>query len=171
MTEDPFAPAPSRPIWLVTLADLALLLVGFFVLMQANGAVPPKELARGIAEGFGASAPEPIAVEAQGVAGFAPGAADLPALPDELVDWAKQAVRDPRVALTVTGTTDGSAGDVDRGSGSAAVLAADRARAVVTALAAAGVPVARILITTAPLPAGRRVVVTLAFAGEQGHKP
>jgi hypothetical protein len=51
------------------------------------------------------------------------------------------------------------------------VLAANRAAAVVALLADAGVPVARTVITTAPRPAGRRVVVTLAFAGEQEKKP
>ena len=29
-------PPPARPLWLWTLADLALLLVGFFVLVQAT---------------------------------------------------------------------------------------------------------------------------------------
>ena len=163
---DPFAPVPSRPVWLMTLADLALLLVGFFVLLQANRTIPPAELARGIAEGFGAVAPAPIAVEAHGVAGFAPGAAD--AAPSAALDrWAREATRDPRVALTVTGGTDGTAADVDRASGSATVLAANRAARVVALLSAAGVPVARATIATAPKPIGRRVVVTLAFAGEQ----
>ena len=172
MGDDPFAPAPSRPLWLVTLADLALLLVGFFVLLQANSTIPAKELARGIAEGFGgAAAPAAIAVEAESAGGFAPGAADLPVAPDALIAWARQATRDPRVALTVTGATDGSAADVDLVSGSATVLAADRARFVLATLAAAGVPVARATIATAARPAGRRVIVTLAFAGEQEKKP
>ncbi|KQT35129.1 hypothetical protein ASG29_03135 [Sphingomonas sp. Leaf412] len=159
-------------MWLMTLADLALLLVGFFVLMQANTVIPSKDLARGIAEGFGAApAPAPIAVDAHLVAGFAPGAADLPGLPAPLVAWATAATRDPRVALTVTGAVDGSAADTDRATRSATLLAADRARAVLAALAAAGVPVARAAIATAPIPAGRRVVVTLAFAGEGEKKP
>jgi flagellar motor protein MotB len=169
--EDPFAPAAGRPTWLVTLADLALLLIGFFVLMQANRSLSPAELARGMAAGFGITEPDPIAVEARGIEGFAPGAADVAAAPHDLVAWAKQATRDPRVALTVTGATDGSAADVDLLSHSAAVLAANRAAAVVALLADAGVPVARTIITTAPRPAGRRVVVTLAFAGEQEKKP
>lgn len=169
--EDPFAPATARPLWLVTLADLALLLVGFFVLLQANRTIPPAELARGMAAGFGAPAPAPIAVEARGVVGFAPGAAEVAEAPAALVAWARQATRDPRVALTVTGATDGTAADVDLASGSAAVLAADRAAAVVALLADAGVPVARTVITTAARPAGRRVIVTLAFAGEKEKQP
>ena len=44
MTAEDFpAPAASRA-WMVTLADLALLLVGFFVLLQANHEVPPREI-------------------------------------------------------------------------------------------------------------------------------
>ena len=171
IADDPFAPAPSRPLWLVTLADLALLLGGFFVLLQANRTIPPAELARGMAAGFGAAAPAPIAVDAHAIDGFAPGAPDLAALPAEVAAWARQATRDPRVALSVTGSTDGTAADVDPASGSAAVLAANRAGAVVARLAGAGVPVARTVITTAPRPAGRRVVVTLAFAGEKEKQP
>ena len=53
--------APGRPLWLVTLADLALLLVGFFVLLQANQTLSPRELARGIAQGFGVE-PAPAAM-------------------------------------------------------------------------------------------------------------
>ncbi|WP_137788436.1 flagellar motor protein MotB [Sphingomonas sp. 3P27F8] len=39
------ARAPARPLWLMTLADLALLLVGFFVLLQANQTLDPHKLA------------------------------------------------------------------------------------------------------------------------------
>ncbi|MFX5817433.1 flagellar motor protein MotB, partial [Acinetobacter baumannii] len=44
---------PSRPIWLMTLADLALLLVGFFVLLQASQQLDRAALARGLRAGFG----------------------------------------------------------------------------------------------------------------------
>lgn len=158
---------PARPLWLVTLADLALLLVGFFVLLQANQTLSPRNLARGIAEGFGAE-PPPAAmpVAAHGIAGFAPGGAVLPQSPAALVGWARAELRDPRVRLTVTGATDGSAADVDPASRSATVLAADRARAVAAALVAGGVPDRRLLLSTTPARGTRAVTVTLAFAGE-----
>ena len=164
MIDDPLCPPAARPVWLVTLADLALLLVGFFVLMQANR-LDPKEIARGMAEGFGVAAPA-MPVEAQAVRGFAPGSALPPDLA-ALAAWARTATRDPRVALTVTGATDGAADD--RAEGSAALLAADRARAVAAALARAGVT--RAQIATDPRPSGRHVIVTLAFAGEEGKLP
>ena len=37
---------PARPIWLITLADLALLLVGFFVFIQANNHLDGRKLAQ-----------------------------------------------------------------------------------------------------------------------------
>ena len=164
MTDDPLAPPAARPVWLVTLADLALLLVGFFVLMQANR-LPAQEIARGMAEGFGVEAPA-LPVEAQALRGFASGSAAPPAT-DALVAWARAATRDPRVALTVTGATDGT--PADRIEGSAALLAADRARAVAAALAGAGVT--RTRIATDARASGRHVIVTLAFAGEEGSQP
>lgn len=165
--------APARPLWLMTLADLALLLVGFFVLLQANQTLDPHKLAEGLREGFGgAVTPASIKtppVKAMPIAAnimpdFAPGSAALPAAPDGLVGWAKDAARDPRVALTVTGATDGTAADVDPSTGSAAVLAADRARAVAAALAT--VAPGRILVATTNRPGRRQVIVTLAFEGE-----
>ena len=77
---------------------------------------------------------------------------------------AGEAARDPRVALTVTGGTDGTPADVDPSTGSAAVLAADRARAVAAALGQ--VAPGRILVSTTNRPGPRQVTVTLAFAGE-----
>lgn len=162
---DPLAPHVARPLWLVTLADLALLLVGFFVLVQANARLDLAAVARGFAD----RAPAPaLPVDATAVTGFAPGSAQLAQSGSGLVTWARAATRDPRVALAVSGATDGTAADVDRGTGSSALLAADRARAVAALLAAAGVPTRRLLITNTVAPVGRRVTVTLAFAGETG---
>lgn len=162
------APAAARPLWLVTLADLALLLVGFFVLLQANQHLDRKALASGFRAGFGASAdkgaPDPLPVAAAGMFNFAPGSATLPAAPDGLIAWAREATRDPRVSLRITAAVDGTAADVDRDTGSAAVLAADRARAVAAALAT--VAPGRIVILTADRPSRRQVVVTLSFTGE-----
>lgn len=167
--EFPDAPA-GRPLWLVTLADLALLLVGFFVLIQANQSLDRKALADGIRAGFGApaavTATEPLPVASAGVFDFARGSAVLPASAGSLRAWAREAVSDPRVSLRVTASVDGTAGDVDRDTGSAAVLAADRARAVAVALSP-DVPGHRLLIETAERPSRRQVVVTTAFTGEK----
>ena len=178
MTADEFPETlPGRPVWLITLADLALLLVGFFVLIQASQHVDRKALARGIREGFGAPAanpaamPDPIPVAAAAMMNFAPGSAILPAAPAGLVAWAREALRDPRVTLKISGTADGSVTDVDPTTGSGAVLAVDRARAVAAALAGAHtLPAGRMTIVNAPDIPGRNrraVIVTLGFAGAQ----
>lgn len=170
MTDALFDPAPARPVWLITLADLALLLVGFFVLLQAHRAEERPALGQGIAAAFGAApTPDetPVAVAAERVA-FAPGSADLPAAPTGVLAWALDAARDPRVTLNVAGATDGSPADRDPASGSAMLLAADRARSLAAALAAAGVPGDRIAISTAsPAAHARAATVTLAFTGEE----
>lgn len=178
--EHEFPEAPqSRPAWLMTLADLALLLVGFFVFLQASQQLDRKALAQGIRAGFGAPrAPEPVAsatkasdpmpLAAAAMLDFAPGSAMLPTSPASLVAWAREAARDPRVTLRITGSVDGSAADVDGPSGSGAILAADRARSVAVAIAAArAVPAGRMTIVGAPKPdyGHRNVLVTLGFAG------
>lgn len=163
--------APARPLWLITLADLALLLVGFFVLLEANRQLDPRAITRAVAVGLGVP-PPPVAVAAEVVSGFAPGSAALPASPDALAAWARAELRDPRVALRITGATDGSAADTDRATGSAALLANDRARAVAAALAARGVPIERTQISNAEVGArpARHVLITLAFIGEEGTR-
>lgn len=169
-------PAPSKPLWLVTLADLALLLVGFFVLLQASE--KPRAVTDALRASFGgttdanAHAPAPAAmpVMAAGMLDFAPGSASLPDSPAAIVAWAREGVRDPRVSLTITGQTDGSAADVDPATGSAAILAADRARTLAATLA----PVSRrITVTTATRPGRRAAIVTFAFIGDQptDHQP
>ena len=160
----------TRPLWLITLADLSLLLVGFFVLMQANQKVDGAKLADGFRAGFGierpaASAPMPVAIAA--IDGFAVGSADLPSDPGHVIAWAREMTRDPRVTLRLMGYTDAGAADVDEATGSAALLAADRARALATALVAADVARDRFSIETAAAPGRRQVVVTLGFAGER----
>lgn len=163
-------PQPNRPLWLITLADLALLLVGFLVLIQATQTggrhLGGKALAEGMRAGFGGTEPDttPMPVASAGLLDFAPGSAIPPAAPAALVAWAREAARDPRVQLTVTGSTDGSRADVDPATGSAAILAADRARAVAAALSSVA-PV-RVTITTTTRPGRRAAMVTLAFAGE-----
>ena len=161
--------APARPPWLMTLADLALLLVGFFVFVQAGQQLDQGALAKGIREGFGvhdaASAVPPMATTAAAISGFAAGSAELPQDPAALIAWAREATRDVRVVLRVAGAVDGTAADVDAVTRSGAVLAADRARSVATILLVArAVPADRLTLTTAR--AGHRAVtVTTAFAG------
>lgn len=158
--------APPRPLWLMTLADLALLLVGFLVLVQATN-LDRRALADGLREGFGVAPAEPIPLAAIALPGFAAGSAALPGPTGAIVTWAREALRDPRVSLRIAGSSDGSAGDVDAATGSGAVLAADRARAVAAVLARAErIAPDRITISNASA-GGRQVVVSLGFAGEQ----
>lgn len=158
-------PILTRPLWLVTLADLALLLVGFLVLLQATQQLDRAALARGLRAGFDnneGSAPMPVA--ATGILDFAVGSATITGPTATLVDWARDAARDPRVTLTITGSVDGSAVDVDPLTHSATILAADRARAVAAVIAVA--TSARIVILTAAKSGRRAAMVTLAFTGE-----
>ena len=96
-------------------------------------------------------------------------AAALPRSTDAITRWASDVARDPRVMLTVTGSVDGSPADVDSTTGSAALLAADRARALAAAIA--GATHARIAIITSQTPGRRAALVTLAFAGERKDRP
>ena len=189
-------PQPGRPLWLITLADLALLLVGFFVLLQATQTasdrpLAPRALAAGLREGFGSpatvpadtarsrslapSAPRAVAqptalpVAAAGMLDFAVGSAVLPTSPDTLAAWARDAVQDPRVQITVTGSVDGSPGDVDPVTRSAAILASDRARAVAAAIA--HVAPGRVTLATSPTTGRRAAIVTQAFVGEPPRTP
>jgi outer membrane protein OmpA-like peptidoglycan-associated protein len=157
-------PRASRPIWLTTLADLALLLVGFFVFLQANR-VDPHTLAASFRAGFGVEDKPAIAVDIATVANFAPGSAQVTNAGAALA-WAPIATRDPRTRLRVTGEVDGSADDVDPITGSGAILAADRARAVAALLVRAGAAApGRILIASGR--GQRRVVLTLAYEGTE----
>ena len=160
MTDFP-TPSPARPLWLVTLADLALLLLGFVLLVQATEAKKRDALSRSLREAFGTeSAPMPVAAFA---VRFTPGSA-IVADPASLVAWAREAVRDPRVELAVTATTAGARDDT--APGGPTLLAADRARAVGVVLTGL-VPPGRLRLSTDPHPRGRTATVTLAFAGER----
>jgi outer membrane protein OmpA-like peptidoglycan-associated protein len=168
MNEDALLdPPPGRPLWLWTLADLALLLVGFFVLVQATDR---RALARGLREGFGVTAPDvasdPIPLAAAAVA-FAPGSARLQS-DAGLIDFATSNLRDPRASLRVSGGTSG-AGDVDPATRSADLLATDRARAVVTYLIARGIAADRITIASAST-ARRTALVTVSFTGDLANR-
>jgi len=160
-------PAPTRPLWLMTLADLALLLLGFMVLMQSLTPQHDAALAQSLRQRFAASPqPLPMPVASAAVLDFAPGSATLPATAAPLTEWARAATRDPRVSLTMSGSTDGSATDVDAATRSAPLLAIDRARAIGAMLVAAhAVAPDRITVTTQPGTRRRAVTVTLAFTG------
>jgi len=151
MTDDPLAPPAVRPAWLVTLADIALLLLGFVILVQAIS--NHDALARSLRERFGA-AETTVPVAAAAVT-FEAGSAAL-GDPRPLVVWARDALRDPRVSVTVTGSADGEE-DL--------LLATDRARAGLAALIAAGIPSERLQLATTRA-AGRRVTLTLSFTGQ-----
>lgn len=150
MTADPFPAASARPLWLVTLADLALLLLGFVMLVQATA--NRDALARSLRERFGTA--EATVTVAAAAAEFAPGSAML-ADARPLVAWAKDALRDPRVTVTVTGAAEPAEG---------VLLAADRGRTALAALVVAGLPADRLQLATTPAPA-RRVTLTFAFTG------
>jgi hypothetical protein len=152
MTDDPFVTADAKPLWLITLADLALLLIGFLVLIQVTS--DRRAVTQGLREAFAASEPAPMPVDAIAVA-FAPGSA---ALIDHAasIGWTRDALRDPRVTIAIAGSAGAGEGGV--------LLASDRARAVAAALTSAGVPADRLTLTTTRGPA--RATLTLAFAGE-----
>ncbi|HEX4694581.1 flagellar motor protein MotB [Sphingomonas sp.] len=167
MSDDLLDPPPGRPLWLWTLADLALLLVGFFVLIQATDR---QALAKGLREGFGATKvdapnPDPIPLAAAAVA-FAPGSA-VPQAPEMLLDFARASLIDTRASLRVSGGTAG-AGDVDHATGSADLLATDRARAIAAYLINHGVAADRVAIASATT--GCRVLVTVSFTGNTAQR-
>jgi flagellar motor protein MotB len=183
MTLTPFdtQDAPARPLWLMTLADLGLLLLGFFVFVQASQHLDPAALSASIREGFGieavATTPEPdappviepaMAQELGSVAAFASGSAEITQDTAALALWVRGATADPRTRVRLSAGTDGTSGDVDPVTRSAALLAADRARAVAVALVEAGA-IAPDRIEFAggeDAPKGRRVLIAIGFAGD-----
>jgi outer membrane protein OmpA-like peptidoglycan-associated protein len=152
--------APKRAPWLMTLADLSLLLLGFFVMIQAaqsRGPESARNFARGLRMAFDggdastrlklAPSPSPLALEANVMTGFAPGQAVLPASPQDIIDWVRDTTGDPRSRLIVRGHADGTIGDVESTTGSGLALASRRAEALASAIEASGaIPAARMRI-------------------------
>jgi outer membrane protein OmpA-like peptidoglycan-associated protein len=146
-----------RARWQVTLADLSLILVGFFVMLNAfqqRSAGDRIALASGLRGALSAS-PHPaaptFAVAANRVDGFAPGSAALPPSIHAAAAWVRQSASDPRTSLIVTGRADPS-------EGSGLALPAARAEAVAAYLArSAAIDRARIR-TVAESPGAGRVV-------------
>ncbi|MGN5374988.1 flagellar motor protein MotB [Sphingomonas hankookensis] len=163
-----FDTAPGRPLWLTTLADISLLLVGFFVFLQAAQAVDRSALTAGIRAGFDAE-PIPMALERAMIDGFAPGSAALPGGTANTVDFVREAATDRRIAVTLTGGTDsaGAGRDVDPATGSAAILATDRARAVAALLVREGAAMPTQITFAPPGIGGRGVHIDLGFAGDR----
>jgi hypothetical protein len=142
-----------RPLWLVTLADLSLLLVGFFVFLQATAHKPAREqaaISAGIREAFGGEPNARLAVDANAVA-FAPDSAAAPDL-GAIRGWARDALADPRTRLVVTGYAD---------PGEGLALAGARADAVIRGLS--GVAPARLRAGAALLPGAHRVTLTISY--------
>jgi hypothetical protein len=137
----------GRPLWLVTLADLSLLLVGFFVFLQATREERRPAIAAGIREAFGGAAAAPIPVEANRIA-FAAGSAALPDMAPVRA-WLAQAAADPRTRVTVTGHDPADL-----------TLAAARADAVAGAL---GLPPARIRRAAAVRPGATHADLSISF--------
>ena len=156
-------PTRGRPLWLMTLADLSLLLVGFFVFLQATShknAAQQAAIGAGIREAFGGDPAARLPVDANALTGFAAGGADLPPGLADIAAWAREALSDPRTRLVVTGYADASAADRIDGSGLAlAGLRADR----VTAELAATIPPDRIRTDAAVAPGLRRVTLSISF--------
>ncbi|HEU4968695.1 flagellar motor protein MotB [Sphingomonas sp.] len=153
----------SRPLWLITLADLSLLLVGFFVFLQATSHKPRPEqeaIQAGIRQAFGGIGPMPLAVEANAMTGFAPGSALLPRDGAAIAAWARDALSDPRTRLIVTGYADGS--PEDRAEGSAMALAGMRAEAAAAALGNS-VPRQRVRLAASVVPGARRVTLVISY--------
>jgi flagellar motor protein MotB len=144
-----------RPLWLMTLADLSLLLVGFFVFVQATArhdAPRRAALAAGIRDAFGGAAgpAAPIAVDANRLTGFTPGSAALPDMRG-VAAWLGEAARDPRSHVEVTGYADPSEG---------LALAAARADAAAQAL---GLGPDRARLTATVQPGARQVLLSISF--------
>lgn len=158
-----FDVAAGRPLWLTTLADLSLLLVGFFVFLQASQMVDRQALTAGIRAGFDADA-APMTVDRGVIDDFAEGSAAMPASYGRTLDFVRAAAADRRIEVTLTG---GTAGDVDAATGSAAILASDRARTVAAALVADGAVRPDQLTFAPPATGTRGVRIDLGFAGDR----
>jgi hypothetical protein len=143
----------ARPLWLITLADLSLLLVGFFVFLQATShkpAIQQAAISAGIREAFGGGAGPRLSVDANAVA-FARGSAVPPDL-RAIRAWAEEAIVDPRTRLVVTGYAD---------PGESLSLAGARADAVLGQLT--HIPFDRVRAGASRLPGARRVTLTISY--------
>jgi flagellar motor protein MotB len=170
------------PLWLMTLADLALLLVGCFALLQATSRLGEKDrtqIVAGLRSAFGGSELQmeeeaSVAVGINRVGGFAPGSDQSSGDHAALIDWVRANMTDGRTLLDIIGHADGSA--ADRIDGSAVSLAARRAATVAAMIERSGaLPRDRLLITV-DMPAEdrpadasrRRVDIRIIYARPDG---
>lgn len=132
-------PRTGGPLWLITLADLSLLLVGFFVFLQATAHSRRTNRPRSGEHPGGLWRPQrrtgTRGCGQQRRGAFRPAAARLPASIGGAAAWARDALADPRTYLIVTGYADG--GTADRLAGSGLALAGLRAGTVADALGGA----------------------------------
>lgn len=140
-----------RQRWALSFADLALLLLGFFVLLQAKP--DGNHLSAGLRAAFGARAN--AAIEQPALAWFEPGEAVLrPQARATLRDFAHSA---GKAGLIVS--SRGTEADAARFDGWE--LAAARTAAVARALADAGIPQERIAVMIDPATGGgQRIQIT-----------
>ncbi|GAA0725943.1 flagellar motor protein MotB [Sphingomonas japonica] len=169
MTLARFDEPVARPLWLITLADLSLLLLGFFVFLQAARSIDEARMVDGVRQAFGGDTSEPamaaMPVDLAIVGGFASGSALVSGSVTDIARWLDDAARDPRTTVTLTGVT-GSASDVDPRTGSRDILAIDRARAVAAQLVASGaIDPARLRIGAAATGTRGHVALTIGFTG------
>lgn len=160
-------PGPRRPgRWVVTLADLALLLVGFFVMVHAaekKGAT--RQMADAVRGALGVTVaraqPTGVALDADALTGFSAGDAALPKAIWPVAQWLKQAAADPRARVLVTGRSDDR--EADR-STSGLIIAASRADIVARALIRTGaIPASRVDLAASAGGAERRVDITISY--------
>lgn len=151
------------PRWAVSFADLSLLLLGFFVLMQAHQA-RPEELAAGLRSAFGEKASRQAGGDYRASAIFQPGEAIL------MADAAQRFARMGAAAQAggapiqiVSRGTDAGTHRFDRWE-----LAAARAAAVARALRAGGLDEKRITLAmpaAAPDTSREGQVITVISGG------
>ena len=159
--------------WVMTLADLALLLLGFLVMVHATEKRgTSRQVARAMRAALGDSGTsaiqvgiggteQPPALDANALAGFSAGSAALPAAVYPIAQWLRQAAADPRSRVLVTGHSDDR--EADRSTGGL-VLASSRADTVARALIKTGAITAdRVDLAASAGGRSRRVEITISF--------
>jgi flagellar motor protein MotB len=140
--------AAPRQRWALSFADLCLLLLGFFVMLQARPEA--SALAAGFRQAFGMR--ERAVIERRAAALFQPGEALLTPRGRALLDRFVAEVGDDAVIVASRGTEPATA----RFDGWE--LAAARAAAVARAIEQAGVPQRRITLAVDPSTGGGQVI-------------
>ena len=151
----------SVPRWAMSLADLCLLLLGFFVILY-TGKADVQDIARATREAFGSEEDDPFVIEAEAAQFFEDGEARLTR--DGRARFLAVGRRAAALGRKVQIESVGKSGDVSRFDGWE--LSAARAAAVARMVELGGVPSDRIDITmppdrrTPPPPPGQQITVT-----------